>query len=540
MREELVKQRQGINYIADTIVAPRLWEAAQKTIGDITRQLNTTVAEQIKQQVEDKIIKKLAPPSLKDLSKKPRTSLGNILISTLWGNLGQPNTTPIIRLNLTEQVESIFQSGEEAFTERLKSALTSLQQQGGMRGVIQTIVDFLRALGSPEAAAEFRIKQAFRNENWWEETGKEIASKIWREVLNTVGLSAALNYETLNKMANETSTKVIKTIMEVAAKYEPNIRQALGNNQKQQAQTLLQQMINEIKGEILQLLPTNISLGLTTTALYGEKETEGEWEEKVIKRVRGTLARRVRDWARELVSAAYSPSEVSPTPQETRQKRWERPAPTPASSVATIANEIANKVRNATNLRDKLSHLLSSPYAQSLAAAFPQYLQTIAKTASLTQEEQQRLASLAQEINRVSQRATIGNERQMAENLAKILETFITTADSIKPRLPSPQDRAHLQAVINAFKVIKENLAPSPPQRVTKADPWKRAWKIGKPPKQPKKVTTILHWLPRLTESERQHILKYLYRYWLALDKEEKKEALKQLERVARELGIPI
>ncbi len=85
----------------------------------------------------------------------------------------------------------------------------------------------------------------------------------------------------------------------------------------------------------------------------------------------------------------------------------------------------------------------------------------------------------------------------------------------------------------------------TPPKQSTlaakaKGDPWKRAWKIGKPAKPPKVVTTVMEWLPRLTESERNRILSYLYRFWLAVDKETRKEAQKQLERVAKEMGIPI
>jgi len=58
--------------------------------------------------------------------------------------------------------------------------------------------------------------------------------------------------------------------------------------------------------------------------------------------------------------------------------------------------------------------------------------------------------------------------------------------------------------------------------------------------KAPKEITKLMLWLPQLSEKERAFIMPYLYRYWLAIDKEEKKERLEELKRAARKLGITL
>ena len=56
----------------------------------------------------------------------------------------------------------------------------------------------------------------------------------------------------------------------------------------------------------------------------------------------------------------------------------------------------------------------------------------------------------------------------------------------------------------------------------------------------PESVRTILSWLGRLTETERARLLRQLYNYFLAVDKDEKKDALKRLIKLAQEFGIPV
>lgn len=71
-------------------------------------------------------------------------------------------------------------------------------------------------------------------------------------------------------------------------------------------------------------------------------------------------------------------------------------------------------------------------------------------------------------------------------------------------------------------------------------DPWRELRRMQPKFKPPKQITQILLWLPRLTEQERAKLTQFLYRYWLAVDKDERKEALRDLVRVAKEMGIPI
>jgi len=94
--------------------------------------------------------------------------------------------------------------------------------------------------------------------------------------------------------------------------------------------------------------------------------------------------------------------------------------------------------------------------------------------------------------------------------------------------------RSHLQPTGGAPTVYK-----SIKWRVE--NPWQQLARVkwgGQ--KAPKEITKLMLWLPQLSEKERAFIMPYLYRYWLAIDKEEKKERLEELKRAARKLGITL
>lgn len=56
----------------------------------------------------------------------------------------------------------------------------------------------------------------------------------------------------------------------------------------------------------------------------------------------------------------------------------------------------------------------------------------------------------------------------------------------------------------------------------------------------PEAVITILRWWQRLTPEEQEKLYRRLYAYLIAVDKEEKQQALKELKETAQKMGIPV
>lgn len=77
-------------------------------------------------------------------------------------------------------------------------------------------------------------------------------------------------------------------------------------------------------------------------------------------------------------------------------------------------------------------------------------------------------------------------------------------------------------------------------------DPWETRGRRASPTQWkfsielPDNVKIILQWMPKLTDEERKGIYRRLYNYFLAVDKEEKRDALKELVDYAKKLGIPV
>ena len=133
---------------------------------------------------------------------------------------------------------------------------------------------------------------------------------------------------------------------------------------------------------------------------------------------------------------------------------------------------------------------------------------------------------------------------------------FISILDNMLPFFRAYYQGADRNDIDNALVGLRNALSqaqvrfaasPQPPaggaQRVAKAapaDPWRALRRMQPKYTPPKQVTQIMLWLPRLTEAERNKLTAFLYRYWLAVDKDERKQALKDLIRVAKEMGIPV
>lgn len=160
-----------------------------------------------------------------------------------------------------------------------------------------------------------------------------------------------------------------------------------------------------------------------------------------------------------------------------------------------------------------------------------------------------------------------GNAQNEANRLQQMLDNFynspranigafVSILDNMLPFFRAYYQGADRNNIDSALSDLRNALsqaqarsaaAPQTPaggaQRVAKAapaDPWRALRRMQPKYTPPKQVTQIMLWLPRLTEAERNKLTAFLYRYWLAVDKDERKQALKDLIRVAKEMGIPV
>lgn len=166
-------------------------------------------------------------------------------------------------------------------------------------------------------------------------------------------------------------------------------------------------------------------------------------------------------------------------------------------------------------LRDLLSELSKQQEIDKRnVVTYAARLNTLA--VSIGKADASEFSTLLQDIINLSNTL---QDAQLRQDITEALQTFKQSFDAVN-NIPQGRVGAYAKGKIE--------------------DPWKAMRSMKFQYKQPKQVTTILLWLNRLTDKERAHIMQYLYRYWLAIDKDEKKKALQDLVRAARSLGLPV
>lgn len=426
------------------------------------------------------------------------SELQNGALRTLMQGIGA--TPALADINLSnDALSAIARSAAD-------SATAAMQSTAQRSRIVRVARGVLRYLGYPRTAGGYRQQvygvreatvQNLSDPNWWSAVFSEILKPLngWR------------------KSARESIANAVKSALE---KIKNDVLQlAISELPSDAFRTTAEQQVADA---VLEGLHNAVSDALDD---YNEKLTDH------VNTLPATLERLITQPAKNIQRAEEGAGAQQPaTPtniQDALDKLQRLQGDVQRMSPPVVVSAL--KVVGVQALRDIINAVVDSAANTAMAA-------TVQARAN---QLQQRLSDFV-------------NSRQANVNM------FVSVLDEILPFVRAHYqgaDRATIDSALVGLRGVLLQPRPAAPPRppaggaariakAAPADPWRALRRMQPKYTPPKQVTQIMLWLPRLTEAERNKLTAFLYRYWLAVDKDERKQALKDLIRVAKEMGIPV